>query len=375
MEPSKSFHVLIGAPAFLDHLPHGPCLVIDADQSRLDQLKREYVQREHPYPCSTRCAVLTAEPHTSLQWFTYTDRRFDGVLRPETWSGYVNNLSCLLEETLAGSTLESLLEEANLPLEEHHSGCIAIRQGDPLAVVAGAGGWRDRIQTVELLSPDAERHWDSVMTMELEPYGFRHLSGQSHWQRPDKKMLLFQLERLQQQRADLVAERDEQLSGRQELAERLEQQQKDMEKLVQERDEQLSGRQELAERLEQQQKDMETLIQERDEQLSGRQELAGRLEQQQKDMETLIQERDEQLSGRQELAGRLEQHQKELELVLCERDALKDQIEELQADWAQKENDMRMRSLQQEAFARASSAKVGLISDLIARWGEAPDAR
>ena len=347
MDPSKSFHVLIGAPAFLDHLPHGPCLVIDADQSRLDQLKREYEQREHPYPCSTRCAVLTAEPHTSLQWFTYTDRRFDGVLKPEAWTGYVNNLSCLLEETLAGSTLESLLEEANLPLEEHHSGCIAIRQGDPLAVVAGAGGWRDLIQSVELFSPDAERHWDSVMTMQLEPYGFRHLSGQSHWQRPDKKMLLFQLERLQQQRADLVAERDEQLSGRQELAERLEQQQKDM----------------------------ETLIQERDEQLSGRQELAGRLEQQQKDMETLIQERDEQLSGRQELAERLEQHQKELELVLCERDALKDQIEELQADWAQKENDMRMRSLQQEAFARASSAKVGLISDLIARWGEAPDAR
>ena len=330
MEPSKSFHVLIGAPAFLDHLPLGPCLVIDADQNRLDQLKREYEQREHPYPCSTRCAVLTAEPHTSLQWFTYTDRRFDGVLRPETWSGYVNNLSCLLEETLAGCTLESLLEEANLPLEEHHNGCIAIRQGDPLAVVAGAGGWRDRIQTVELLSPDAERHWDSVMTMELEPYGFRHLSGQSHWQRPDKKMLLFQLERLQQQRADLVAERDEQLSGRQELAERLEQQQKDM----------------------------ETLVQERDEQLSGRQELAGRLEQLQQDLE---QQRIELNASR--------------ELVLCERDALKVQIEELQADWAQKENDMRMRSLQQEAFARASSAKVGLISDLIARWGEAPDAR
>ena len=84
-----------------------------------------------------RCAVLTLDKQMSLQWFSYNDHRFDGVLAPAVWLGHASNLSCLLQETLTGFTLASLLDDANLPLEEHQTGCIAIRR-DP-AVLAGSG--------------------------------------------------------------------------------------------------------------------------------------------------------------------------------------------------------------------------------------------
>ena len=348
MDPAKHFHVLIGAPAFVEHLPAGPCLVIDADQDRLDRLRRDLSECQHPYPCRLRCAVLTLDQQTSVQWFSYNDRRFDGVLAPEAWSDHASNLTLLLQETLPGRTLASLLDEADLALVEHQTACIAVRQGDPLAVVAGAGGWRDLIQTVELLSPDAERHWGGVVHSQLEPHGFRPQSGSIHWQRPGVQMLRFLLERIQRQRSDLVAERDEQLAGRRDLAERLEivssEHRDELERLAAAHALEMESSRHQLERLE------------------------GQLSELNASRDVVVRERDElkhhievlQSSHLQAVNDQIKRHQLEQDQALRQ--------------WTERETELQMQALQQEAFIRASSAQVGLMADLIAGWGEPREA-
>ena len=164
MNPAKHFHVHLGAPEFVDHLPDGPTLVIDPDQASLDRLQ---------------------------------------------------------QQTLHGRALHDLIETADLPLEEHQTGCLVVRQGDPTAALASAGDWMERLQIIELRSPAAALNWASVLRGQLEPLGFRPSDRDMLWQRPGVLMLRFLLERLQTQREQLVLERDEQMQGRQVMAQQL----------------------------------------------------------------------------------------------------------------------------------------------------------
>ena len=221
MNPAKHFHVHLGAPEFVDHLPDGPTLVIDPDQASLDRLQADLHHRDFPFPCRFQCAVVSVAAGQKLEWYSFNDRRFDGSLALECWSGRPPNLICLQQQTLHGRALHDLIETADLPLEEHQTGCLVVRQGDPTAALASAGDWLERLQIIELRSPAAALNWASVLRGQLEPLGFRPSDRDMLWQRPGVLMLRFLLERLQTQREQLVLERDEQMQGRQVMAQQL----------------------------------------------------------------------------------------------------------------------------------------------------------
>ena len=221
MNPAKHFHVHLGAPEFVDHLPDGPTLVIDPDQASLDRLQADLHHRDFPFPCRFQCAVVSIAAGQKLEWYSFNDRRFDGSLALECWSGRPPNLICLQQQTLHGRALHDLIETADLPLEEHQTGCLVVRQGDPTAALASAGDWQERLQIIELRSPAAALNWASVLRGQLEPLGFRPSDRDMLWQRPGVLMLRFLLERLQAQREQLVLERDEQMQGRQAMAQQL----------------------------------------------------------------------------------------------------------------------------------------------------------
>ena len=221
MNPAKHFHVHLGAPEFVDHLPDGPTLVIDPDQASLDRLQADLHHRDFPFPCRFQCAVVSVAAGQKLEWYSFNDRRFDGSLALECWSGRPPNLICLQQQTLHGRALHDLIETADLPLEEHQTGCLVVRQGDPTAALASAGDWMERLQIIELRSPAAALNWASVLRGQLEPLGFRPSDRDTLWQRPGVLMMRFLLERLQKQREQLVLERDEQMQGRQVMAQQL----------------------------------------------------------------------------------------------------------------------------------------------------------
>ena len=324
MNPAKHFYVLIGAPTLADHLPQGPSLVIDADQTQLDRLASDLKENASvfQFPSVLRCAVLSLEPGHLLPWFSFNDSRFDGVLAPEHWADGAPNLRCLHQQMLGGERLSDLLDEAALPLEEHQTGALVVRQGDPLAALAGWGDWAALFQTVHVITPQAADHWAGVLTEQLEPLGFRRQGDGLLFQRSGVQMLRSLVERLQDQRAALVEERDEQLAARRQLAQTLEEEQ-------QRYGEEIARVQTLADqRLDETLRDLNgsrtVVIEERDQ---LKQHLAA-LE----------------LSHAQTLSETTAQHRREM-------DAL--------------EQEIRIKNLQHEALTRASSASVQLMTDLI----------
>ena len=237
MNPAKHFHVHLGAPEFVDHLPDGPTLVIDPDQASLDHLQADLQHRNFPFPCRFQCAVVSVAAGQKLEWYSFNDRRFDGSLALECWSGRPANLICLQQQTLHGRALNDLIETADLPLEEHQTGSLVVRQGDPTAAIASSGDWLERLQIIELRSPAADLNWASVLREQLEPLGFRPSDRDMLWQRPGGLMLRFLVERLQKQREQLVLERDEQMQGRQTMTHQLEEVMQQLQDVLLERDE------------------------------------------------------------------------------------------------------------------------------------------
>ena len=318
MNPAKHFHVHLGAPDFVDHLAEGPTLVIDPDQGTLDRLEADLYQRGFPFPCRFLSAVVGAKAGQALEWFSFNDRRFDGSLALECWSGRPPNLVCLQQQTLSSSALNELLDTADLPLEEHQTGCLVVRHGDPTAALATAGDWLDRFQIIDLKSPLADLNWAAVVRGQLEPLGFRSSDQDTLWQRPGVQMLRFLLERLQTQRQELVVERDEQMQGRQSMAQQLQALSQQLDNVLVERDE---LKQHLA-----------------DLQLQMKEEHREELE-----------------KHREEMEQHHQQHQKELE--------------QLQNRWDLREVELQLQALQQESFVARSAAQLNLLTDLVARWG------
>ena len=281
--------------------------MIDPDQGSLDRLEADLQHRGFPFPCRFLSAVVATKAGQALEWFSFNDRRFDGSLALECWSGRPANLICLQQQTLSGSALNELLDTADLPLEEHHTGCLVVRQGDPTAALATAGDWLDRFQIIDLKSPLADLNWVAVVRGQLEPLGFRSSDQDTLWQRTGVQMLRFLLDRVQAQRQELVLERDEQMQGRQSMAQQL---------------------QALSEQL-------KNVLVERDE---LKQHLA-----------------DLQLQMKQQHREELEKHREELE--------------QLQSRWDHREAELQLQALQQESFVARSAAQLNLLTDLVARWG------
>ena len=324
MNPAKHFHVLIGAPTLADHLPEGPCVVIDADEGCLQRLRGDLDQFPHHHPCVLLCAAVSAESSQPLQWFSYNDARFDGILSPELRSRSVPNLICLQQQTLNGRTLADLLDQAVLPIEEYQTGHLVLRQGDPMAVLSSAGSWMDTLQIVELAGPDLPDCWGGIAGRYLEPLGFRLQQAGQVWQRPSTQMLRLLLEKLQDQREQLVVERDDQMNGRRQLAERLDQQSTD-----------------------------------------HRDELAQLRETMHEQIASINLSREQVIVERDELKQHLSNLEAMHEQVLLEHRREWDQERQR---WQEREAEWNRQLRQEELMAGASAAQMNLLTDLVARW-------
>lgn len=172
--------VVVGAPALISQLPAGDVLLIDASSTRLEAL----AARNDPtrsLVCET--AMLTEEPGGMVLWHRYDDARFDGVVPPEHWHDDYPNLHVLGHDHAVGQRLESLLDRWAADGRRPTAFQLLIRQGNPLAAVAGMGGWLPHLQRLELAGPRASELWREPMGVWLEARGFRPSSQPGTWER------------------------------------------------------------------------------------------------------------------------------------------------------------------------------------------------
>lgn len=151
--------------------PQGSVLVIDAQPSRLVPLKNG--QRQG-MDLVCEAAVLAEEAGQPVSWYRYNDSRLDGVVPATQWQSLFPNAAELERQSLAGERLDALLDRWAGAREQRFSPplVLVLRQGDPLAALAGLGAWEDWLQRVELVSPNAEQLWGGAVASWLEARGF-----------------------------------------------------------------------------------------------------------------------------------------------------------------------------------------------------------
>ncbi len=155
----------------------GPVLVIDAQPSRLVSLNSG--QRQS-VDLACEAAVLTEEAGQAVTWYRYNDSRLDGVVPPAQWQSLFPNAQELERQALPGERLDGLLDRW-AGGREQRSNCplvLILRQGDPLAALAGLGGWENTLQQVELVGPYAEQLWGSAVASWLVARGFEKVPDQ-----------------------------------------------------------------------------------------------------------------------------------------------------------------------------------------------------
>ena len=115
------------------------------------------------------------------------------------------NVQLLATHSLAGTQLETLMEDWPQATASSGTFQLLVRQGDPLAALQGAGPWLRRLERVELLGPVAAQIWGETMDAWLVARGFCRQEGrQDAWRRDPLATRLLALDALQQER-DLLA--------------------------------------------------------------------------------------------------------------------------------------------------------------------------
>jgi len=201
--PETPLNVVIGAPSLITQLPAGPTLLVEADGERLAALSAALEHRQHPLRWHQ--AVLAAEADAVLTWHRFSDRRLDGPLGLEGWQPHYPNVQLLASQSLAGTRLESLLEDWPQAKVSSVTFQLLVRQGDPLAALQGAGPWLRRLERVELLGPVAVPFSGETMDTWLVMRGFCREEGrQDAWRRDPLATRLLALDALQQERDQLA---------------------------------------------------------------------------------------------------------------------------------------------------------------------------
>ena len=210
MDPERRFHVLIGAPLLVDHLPEGPCCVIDADQDQLDRLEQDLAVRPHAHGCELHCAVLARQMDAPIDWYRFNDRRWDGTLPLRTCRKGRPNLQLRDRSIRVGIELSALLDNLSARVDAMQFLTVNVGQGDPLAVVEAGGAWLERIEALQLVAPQAEACWAQLLEARLQPLGFkRSRDGALTWKRTTGAMQRLCNKQLEHQRNSLAVERDE----------------------------------------------------------------------------------------------------------------------------------------------------------------------
>jgi hypothetical protein len=149
----REITVWVGVPGLARGLPSsGSLLVVEAEPQRAGELRQVLRDRPEALVCEE---VLAAENEATVRWHRFNDTRLNGPSDLTIWQQRFPNLRQIDEEQRCGRRLGDLLD--NWALRERDQALaslhLVLRQGDPLAALAGLGPWISHLQTVQLMLP------------------------------------------------------------------------------------------------------------------------------------------------------------------------------------------------------------------------------
>jgi len=145
--------VWVGVPGLVRELPSsGSLLVVEAELKRALELRHVLRERPEALVCEE---ILAAENKATVRWHRFNDARLNGPIDLTIWQERFPNLRQIDEEQRCGRRLGDLLDnwvphEGEQALAQLH---LVLRQGDPLAALAGLGPWISHLQTVRMMLP------------------------------------------------------------------------------------------------------------------------------------------------------------------------------------------------------------------------------
>lgn len=153
MSPGISLNVFVGVPQLLRQLPDGPCLVIDADQQRLDQFRLQHPVERHGFAVELIQGVVAPENNEGLTWYRFSDARFNGPWPLSTWVGLAPNLREIDHCSVRPRPLTSFLDDSGLQVAQTARIKLWLRQGNPTHILESAGSTLRRLDSILLRYP------------------------------------------------------------------------------------------------------------------------------------------------------------------------------------------------------------------------------
>ena len=153
MNPGSSLNVFVGSPQLLRRLPDGPCLIIEADQQRLDQFRLQHPLEEHRFTVELIQGVVGTENAGGLTWHCFNDTRFNGPWPLSAWVALAPNLDAIGQCTFQPRSFASFLDQSGLLGDQGLPIKLWLRQGNPIEVLNSAGPYRQRLESILLRYP------------------------------------------------------------------------------------------------------------------------------------------------------------------------------------------------------------------------------
>ena len=153
MNPGSSLNVFVGSPQLLRRLPDGPCLIIEADQQRLDQFRLQHPLEEHRFTVELIQGVVGTENAGGLTWHCFNDTRFNGPWPLSAWVALAPNLDAIGQCTFQPRSLALFLDQSGLLRDQALPIKLWLRQGNPIEVLNSAGPYRQRLESILLRYP------------------------------------------------------------------------------------------------------------------------------------------------------------------------------------------------------------------------------
>ena len=153
MKPGISLNVFVGSPQLLRRFPDGPCLIIEADQQRLDQFRLQHSLERHLFAVELTQGVVATENADGLLWHRFTDARFDGPWPLSEWVDLAPNLSEIDQCLLRPRPLASFLDQSGLLGDQAMKIKLWLRQGNPTELLESAGPYLQRLESILLRYP------------------------------------------------------------------------------------------------------------------------------------------------------------------------------------------------------------------------------
>ena len=163
--------VWVGAPGMARGLSgSGLLLVVEAEPERAHQLRQVLMERPEALVCEE---VLAANNGEIVRWNRFNDARLSGPVGITLLRERFPNLEQNDQEERFGRSLGDLLDnwapcQSEQGIAKLH---IVLRQGDPLAALAGLGPWHRQLETVQLILPWPEEVMPPVQAW-LSEHGF-----------------------------------------------------------------------------------------------------------------------------------------------------------------------------------------------------------